>query len=439
MSTKDLQKSLGKKELLAVAIGQIIGAGIMALTGVAIGLTGRSANIAFLLAAVAVILIFLPTVYLTSTIKLRGGTYTQAAVFMGQRFAGVYIIIFIIANISIAMYALSFADYFMALVPGIPSRLIAIILITFIFIVNFFGIGKAAKLQQVMIFILAASLAAFVGFGIFEVQPGYFEQPGFMTNGVVGLLTAMAFLTFATGGATVIVNLSAEAKNPKKDIPFIIILSTLLTAVLYAFMATVAAGVLPIDAVAYQPLTLVAEAILPPWLYVFFVVGGAMFALVTTLNAQVSWITKPIMQACEDGWFSPSLAKLHPKYNTPYRLLIIYYFVGILPVLTGFDIELIANCALLLNYGMYLILGLGLFRLPSLYPEQWKKSPFHIGNGGFYFVNILSILVLSMQICLMFYNLHWSARFGNICVFIIALLFGFLRNSSVKMHVSVED
>ncbi len=48
------------------------------------------------------------------------------------------------------------------------------------------------------------------------------------------------------------------------------IISTVSVAVLYAFMATIAAGVLPVEQVANQPLTLVAEKILPKPLYMFF-------------------------------------------------------------------------------------------------------------------------------------------------------------------------
>ena len=40
-STKDLNRTLGKKELMGIAIGQIIGAGVMSMMGVAIAMTGR--------------------------------------------------------------------------------------------------------------------------------------------------------------------------------------------------------------------------------------------------------------------------------------------------------------------------------------------------------------------------------------------------------------
>lgn len=438
VSTKDLKRTLGKKELFSVAVGQIIGAGVFALTGIAIAMTGRSVNLAFILAAVAMIGLTIPMVFISSTVRLRGGQYTQAAVFLGKKFAGIYIIIYIFANISLAMYALSFADYFFALVPTIPSKLIAVLILTIVFVVNFFGVGKAALLQSIMVAVLAAALALFTGFGMFQIQPGYFQNPGFMTGGVKGLLTAMALLTFATGGAFVILNLSAEAKNPKKDIPYVLILSTLVVAGVYALMATVSAGVLPIGEVAGKPLTLVAEEILPNWLYVFFIMGGAMFALVTTLNAQVSWVTKPIMQACVDNWFPRLFAKLHPKYNTPYILLIIFYFVGLIPIITGLNIEIIANSALILNFVALLFLAIGLFRLPKLFPEQWKVSTFHVNDFWFYLLNIVGLLVLLLQMVMLTMNLDKNGLIGNGLVLVIALIFGFARSRKVEMEESVE-
>lgn len=52
----------------------------------------------------------------------------------------------------------------------------------------------------------------------------------------------------------------------------------------YGLMGVVAAGVLPVDQVAGQPLNVVAEAVLSKPLYYLFMIGGAWMALLTTLN-----------------------------------------------------------------------------------------------------------------------------------------------------------
>ena len=117
-STKDLKRTLGKKELMGIAVGQIIGAGIMSMMGVAIAMTGRSANLAFMLSAVFTMCTFFPSIFITSCIRMRGGMYTQMAIFAGDKWAGYYSVVYFITNMSLAMYALSFAQYAIALLPS---------------------------------------------------------------------------------------------------------------------------------------------------------------------------------------------------------------------------------------------------------------------------------------------------------------------------------
>ena len=120
-------------------------------------------------------------------------------------------------------------------------------------------------------------------------------------------------------------------------------LSTLAVAILYALMSTIAAGVFPVSHVANEPLTLVAEEILPKPLYVFFIVGGAWAALISTLNSQLASCTKPLMQAANDGWIPAKLATLHKKYRTPIYLLTIFFFVGFFPIVFNLNISIISK------------------------------------------------------------------------------------------------
>ena len=77
----------------------------------------------------------------------------------------------------------------------------------------------------------------------------------------------------------------------------------LCVAVIYGIVAVVAAGVLPVEQVAGENLSIVAKEILSGPVYVFFMFCGAGFALISTLNSQFAWAPKPIMQACDDGCF----------------------------------------------------------------------------------------------------------------------------------------
>ena len=440
-STKDLARTLGKKELMGIAVGQIIGAGIMSMMGVAIAMTGRSANLAFMLSAVFTMCTFFPSIFITSCIRMRGGMYTQMAIFAGDKFAGYYSVVYFITNMSLAMYALSFAEYALALLPsGGSEKVIALIVGTAFFVLNYFGVDLMAKIQNLLVIVLVLSLAMFAVFGLPSVDlANYFSNADglFLSDGITGFLTATAYLGFATGGATVILGVSAECKNPTKDIPFVIIVSTVGVAILYGFVATVASGVLPVPEVANQPLTLVAQQILPGPLYILFIVGGAMFALATTLNSQIMSCTKPVMQSCEDGWFPTSLAALS-KFKTPYKILIIYYIILVVPILLDLEIAQISSIVQILGYVNNLILTTTAMKLPKMFPEAWEKSAFRVPTPVFNTLMVITVIALLIQASFMLSSMKISLIVFNAIVMIGGFIWAFYRTGSGKAKPTVS-
>lgn len=438
-STRELKRVLGFKELMGVALGQIIGVGIMSLMGVAIGMTGRSVPIAFLIAAVFSIITIIPTIIIGGTLRLRGGHYTMSSLLAGKQFGGIYIVLFIISNMTIAMLALSFADYLLAFLPQGNRIFIALICLTVFYVLNMFGIDKMAKVQNLVVIVMCIALALLAAFGMPHVSPDYMKHD-FMTDGIGGLMGAASLLTFATGGAFVIINLSAEAKKPTRDIPLAIIISTLTVAVLYGFVAIVAAGVLPVAEVANQPLTNVANKVLPKPMYIFFMVGGAMFALISTLNATFASATKPVLQACVDGWFPKKLAFIHPKYKTPMLLLTIFYIIGLVPILLGFDIGILGSITNIICQIIFIIINAALFRLPMLVPNEWEKSKYKMSKKVLIAMSVLSVLGGILQILLLVKDLSLGIIIGNGIVMILAIIYALWRyhTGKVSMEISYE-
>ena len=440
-STKELDRVLGRKDLMSIAIGQTIGSGIFALMGVGLAMTGRSANLSMIVGALFVILISIPNIFVGGTIRMRGGFYPQLGLLVNKTCSGFFVIVHILAWTALALYALSFADYTLAMIPGINKTLIAFSVLTFFYVVNLLGIQSAARVQNLMTLAMVVALTVFICFGLPQVQPGYFEGPDFMTGGWQGLLAAGALYTWAIGGANVIVYLGAEAKNPTKDIPFVIIVATLVIALFYALMATVAAGVLPISEVANQPLSVVAAKILPRPVYIFFIVGGAMFALTTTLNAALGWVTKPILQACVDGWLPSGLGAISKKYKTPYIILTLLYLESLVPIFFEFNISTIGNMAVILNNVLFAIICFSAIRMTTVIPEIWGQSKFHVSKGTLAFWSILGGVATLGQTALLFSVLKPYEMVGNVVVVVFALGYAMLRMRSgkVNMEVSYEE
>ena len=124
---------------------------------------------------------------------------------MGKVWGGAYIPMYVLGNISISIYAISFATYFIGLTGlALDPILVASICMTFFYILNLFGVQGAAFIQNAMVVILAAALVAFMAFGVGKINwnGAFGGDADWMTGGLNGLFMAAVTLTYATGGAT---------------------------------------------------------------------------------------------------------------------------------------------------------------------------------------------------------------------------------------------
>ena len=343
-------KQLGFIDCMGLGIGQIIGSGVMVLTGIVVGLTGHGTPLAFICAALLVICTMTSAVVLSSAVPSNGGGYSYVKRLIGPRAGFMYLGMFVLSQVLIATFALGFAQYFAALVPNANEKLVAMIILTLATAVNLIGIKTAASVQNIMVFCLLAALALFAIFGLPQVDWSNMAltAENIMPNGVMNFLQGVALLSFATGGAKFLAETAGEVKNAGKTVPRAMILSTIIVAVFYALLGVVASGVLPLDQVAFQNLTLVAQTIFPAWLYYFFIIGGALFALATTLNGTLSWVTRGLQLSASDGWL-PEICAKENKGGAPVVLLLVFYVVGAIPILSGMDTTTISNMGVGVN------------------------------------------------------------------------------------------
>lgn len=292
-------KKLNFMDCMGMATGQIIGSGIMVLTGIVIGMTGHGTPYAFILGALLAILTCVPYIILTATIPASGAGYTYIKRLMGDKASFMYIGMFVLSQVLIATFAKGFASYFCSIFPQFNEMLVAMLALTVCTIVNIVGLKTTAIVQNLMVAFLLVSLFLFIGFGLPKVDWSTLaiSAANTMPNGPMNFFTGVALLSFACGGAKFIGENADDIENPAHTIPKAIVLSTSIVAVFYALIGIVASGVLPVEDVAFENLTLVAKEIFPTWLYLFFVFGGAVFALLTTLNGTLSWVTRGLQAA----------------------------------------------------------------------------------------------------------------------------------------------
>ena len=238
-------------------------------------------------------------------------------------------------------------------------------------------------------------------------------------QGWYGFGLACVVLSFSTGGAQYISELGGEMKNPQRDLPRAIIYSTAIAAVFFALVSIVAVGILPIEQTAGKPLAEVAQAILPPTVYVAFIVGAGLFALATSINSTFSWATKSLLIACKDGWLPESLAKVNQRFNTPHILLTVILIFGLTPILAGKDLRYI----IMLGGGLVFIYDLiplvAAYRFSEILPNVFKKATMRLSEKKVKTISVIGICILIGQGTLSFSDID---RSGWILVLVYILL-----------------
>ena len=343
-------KKLNFSDCMGLAIGQIIGSGIMVLTGIVIGLTGHGIAAAFILGAVLAIITCVPFIILTSAIPSSGAGFTYIRRLMGEKAGFMYIAMFVLSQVLIATYAKGFASYFCSIFPQFGESAVAMAALVICTAVNLIGLKSSALVQKGMVVLLLLSLFLFIVFGLPK-------------------------LSFACGGAKFVAENGDDIVEPSRTIPKVIVLSTSIVAVFYVLIGIVAGGVLPVETVAFQNLTLVAQEIFPTWLYLFFVFGGAVFALLTSLNGTLSWVTRGLQAAAKQGWLPEKTAEEN-RNGVPAILLMVFFLMGAIPILTGMDLTLISNMGVGTDMVTEFMVLLACWRLPDIFPEEYQKSAF---------------------------------------------------------------
>ena len=434
---KKLKKTLTRTDLFSIGIGQIIGAGIMSLCGVGIGMTGTGVVFAFVLAAVISSVSLLPDAQLAAACPTTGGSYRYPSRLIGPKVGFIQVMMYIIVQITVSMYAITFATYFQDLVPSVNIKVVALIIVTIVYVTNIFGTKSAAIVQKVMVAALIIGLGSLIVFGVVRVNYSYvFDPSNLFPNGPRSFFTAAALLTFSTGGALSLAELGGEVKDPAKDLPVAMIGSTLLVGVVYAVIALVASGILPWESVANESLTAVANEVLPRPLFYVFMLGGALGATATTLNATFAWIAKPIMIASEDGWFPKKLATVN-KYGTPAYIVTLFYIVAVVPILLNLSLETISVMGTGMGAIFEALVPLSSLFLVKKYPEAYEKSRFKLPKKYIPVFAVVTFCIMIVQATLLISDLTPIGVAFSIGYIIIVIIAAFVIEK-VK-HIEIPD
>ncbi|MDO4438206.1 MAG: hypothetical protein Q4B86_02015 [Eubacteriales bacterium] len=178
---------------------------------------------------------------------------------------------------------------------------------------------------------------------------------------------------------------------------------------------------------------------MPKTVYTFFVVGGAMFALLTTLNFNIGMLCYPVAKACEDGWLPKQIAKKNEKYGSFPYILLIFYLIGIVPIIIGLDLNTVANSTVILFTIIRMVIAMAALNLPKKLPELWNKSAFHVSDTKLKVVCALSIIIALLSVVILLVSTSLPQIIGNIVILIISVIAAFAMNSKVHLKPSYTE
>jgi amino acid transporter len=368
-----MKRNLGVRDLTAMGIAAIIGAGIFSTIGTAAYHGGPSVSALFVLTAIACGFSAMCYAQFASTIPISGSAYTYAYASFGELVAWIIgwclIMEYAVGNIAVAI---SWSEYFVGMVGGmgfhipswltvdylsaargfhqatdlmaggtaftdlsyslreawqawtnapdlggfrliadVPAFMIVVLITTLVYI----GIQEAKVANNIMVLLKVVILLVVISVGAFYVNPDNWSP--FAPNGFTGMMKGVSGVFFAYIGFDAISTTAEECKDPKSDLPRAMILALIITTVLYVMISLVLTGMVSYTELGVgDPLAYVFQKVhlsgLSGIIALSAVVAMASVLLVFQVGQPRIW-----MSMSRDGLLPPRFSKLHPKYRTP--------------------------------------------------------------------------------------------------------------------------
>jgi APA family basic amino acid/polyamine antiporter len=367
-----LTRSLGAMDLVFLAIGAVIGAGIFGSIGTAAAGEIREGHIvrygagpalvvSFLLLGIVCGLCALCYAELAAMIPQAGSAYAYSYATLGELVAWIIgwdlILEYAVGNVAVAI---AWGNYFQSLLEaagiGLPPWLVhgyydvawssnpevhslmqsaphvagipvlvnipafaIVVVITGLLLV---GVKESARANNVMVMVKLGVLALFCAMGATRIHTDYYSP--FAPNGWTGIHQGAAVVFFAYIGFDAISCAAEETRNPQRNLPIGILAGLAICTVIYVIVGLVITGIAPWQQLNEHgdPLAFALEyAGLPvvSWLVSF----GAVASMTAVLLVFQYGQPRILFAMARDGLLPEAAAKLHPKYRTPWAMTIL--------------------------------------------------------------------------------------------------------------------
>ena len=357
-----LVRVIGRWTLVGLVLNSAIGSGIFGLPSLVSEHVGRAAPLAYLVAAVGVAVIMACFAEVGSQFREAGGPYLYTREAFG-RFAGIQIawVTWLVrltgAAANTNLFATYLAEFWPSAARGVPRLLVMTMLLAVPLAINYRGVKSGARMSNMFIIakLMPLTLAAILG--LIFIRGGLAAMPlhsheVFASSSLGSWMDAILVLVFAYGGFEVGLFPMGEAKNPRRDVPFALLVGFAVMLVLYTLIQIGVQAGLAAPELSKRPLAAAAGILAGRWAAVFIAIG-ALVSIYGYLGAMMLNVPRLTFALAERKDFPSFFAWIHPRFRTPYLSVLIFgVLVWALALAGSFEWNLtLSAVARLLTYG----------------------------------------------------------------------------------------
>ena len=260
------------------------------------------------------------------------------------------------------------------------GKLVAIAFVAFVSALNYTGIRRAGDFQRVFTFIKIVVIVVIAGlaFTAHGSWSHFGEHYSGATGGTMGFVLAVTAALWAFDGCSDLNMVAEEVRSPEKNIPLALLAGFGIVAALYLLVSLAVQYALPAvllgqsgspmsDAVRNSALGLSAAVI---------VSAGIVLSLTATLNGTAMSGARMSFAVARDGNFFAPLAKVHPRFHTPYVAIVFQAFLSLGFLLIGGNFRQLFTLALFAEWLSYVAASSALivFRYKTYTLGNWVKN-----------------------------------------------------------------
>lgn len=331
---------VGRRQVLALAFGAMIGWSWVAVSGVWIEKAGSvGAMLAFLIGGIVLIFVGLTYAELASAMPKAGGEHVYSQRALGRLASFVCTWAIVLGYVSVVAFeAVALPTVVEYLVPGFSRGYLwtiagwdvtaswvlvgagAAVIMT---LINVIGIKSAVRLQSIAVLIvLLSGLSLTLGAA---VEGHASNLPPLFENGYTGLLGVLIMVPFMMVGFDVIPQSAEEVNIPFADIGRVLMLSVVMATLWYVVVIWAVSSGLTNDARAQSTLPTADAAVAlfgAAWAGKLIVIGGVA-GILTSWNAFLIGGSRALYALAEAGQLPSVFARLHPRFNTPHNAILL--------------------------------------------------------------------------------------------------------------------